>query len=213
MRHTRCMSDQLAIGRHSDDGELWWDGTAWQPAYTADRKYWFDGTTWVKQPRRLSSFLQKSERKMALALLVLLALWIAWSIWSSVTGTYVPDGQIRFDTTAAATDVERVLFVTSALFVIAVAILLGWRRRVPQLFALGIAVVASLFLVMFIGGAASPGGHMGVIGALGMGLVWGLLATVFGGMILVSGIAIAGLAGYLARIITDRVHQGQTSVH
>ncbi len=149
--HTRFMETRLLTVQHSADGELWWDGAAWRPAFTADRADWFDGTRWVAQPGSSGQGLTRSEVIIGALLVLWLISWVAWAIWATSGGHLVPDGQINFEFSKAASVANTWLTISWLAFAFVVAFWLSWRRRWVQVAeALGamIAVTVSVYVLM-----------------------------------------------------------------
>lgn len=74
----------LASVQHSADGQWWWDGTRWVPAWTPDGQWWFDGSHWRRagtspERRRLS----RREWVVVAAWAVGWAVAVAWAIWAA----------------------------------------------------------------------------------------------------------------------------------
>ena len=105
--------------RHSADGEWWWSGAEWLPAWSADRRSWFDGLRWTRNGRYRLEEPTGREFGIGAAWLLLWALSLVWSAREApgaATGT-VPDPTGVSDNAAGA---GVVILAIPALLLIAV---------------------------------------------------------------------------------------------
>ena len=75
--------------RHSPDGEWWWSGSEWLPAWSADRRWWFDGLRWT--PTRKQGLARAFRRQVAM-LGGWLLVWLLSLAWSAYVLAVSPDG-------------------------------------------------------------------------------------------------------------------------
>jgi cation transport ATPase len=205
--------------KHSADGEFWWDGSVWRPAYTQDRKYWFNGTSWIESPKVSRMRLTKVEKRVAVSLLGWLLVWIAWAVWATNGGHFVPDGQINFQLTPVASNVGAILVVAWLAFAFIVFAWLSWQNRWPQWATmLGCTIVVSivsgltLSFLMFVSpshlhGLADAGTT--AIGAASLGA----LGLAFEGPWFLATIGLGTLVGFAARKLTHRQRPEEQLAH
>lgn len=69
--------------QHSADGQWWWDGAQWVPAWSPDGQWWFDGHHW----RRAETAVDR--RRLSRRDWVVVAAWaigwavaVAWAFWA-----------------------------------------------------------------------------------------------------------------------------------
>jgi len=67
-------------GALSSDGEWWWSGERWLPAYTPDRKQRWNGVLWVRAGQRQEVILPPRLARWGIAWLVSLDLWLVAAV-------------------------------------------------------------------------------------------------------------------------------------
>ena len=204
------MGNQRARVQYSADGELWWDGAEWQPAYSEDRKYRFDGTTWVAQSTSGRPRLIHSERRIAWSLVALFAVWIVWAFWSARGAHVLPDGQINIAMTHAADMLQTVLSDLSLAFALIVTAWLVWRRRSALVglllgaMVLGMIVVMGLSNFLILYGDTPNGRHSSVAST---SLVAGIFAALAAALLLeplLIAVGLGALVGLGGRRLTRK---------
>lgn len=126
--------------QHSADGQWWWDGAQWVPAWTPDGQWWFDGSRWRRArnfPRRRR--LDRGERVVALVWVVGWVVAVAWAFWA-VTPNDVENAPMPLP-----------MFISGIglLFGLVVGLLVtaGWlaaRRRWPGVLVLVLGVTGAV---------------------------------------------------------------------
>jgi hypothetical protein len=136
-------------GLHSDNGQWWWDGQSWLPAYSVDGKRWWNGVAWVRTaPKRGSVRAIREEPR-----------WLKWSVvpWAVLLVAWVPSVVVvasHHDSRRTITTVAVVLGAVAAIATMGFGAVLTYRqhwRYVAWAILVGTALVGIFVFFTFAG--------------------------------------------------------------
>lgn len=190
---------ETAPAQHSPDGAWWWSGNEWFPAWSQDHRWWFDGTAW-REARRPALPLDRFERFLALAWLVLFGLTC---LWGQIAAPHItPDDGLPGAWLASGA----VIVVSWLLGVTVTGYVLSRRGRSAALRAFVPLVWFLMGMwVAFLANVPSPASQPGDDVSAGAGLV--LLATPALGvlwLLAALGVGLARLVARLSRVVVSR---------
>lgn len=135
----------------SSDGQWWWNGYQWLPAYTSDRKWRFDGSQW-----RSANSRPTPPRWVLVSGLLWLACVAGWLLAGTVFLAVSSPG----DSGRVASVVIAALAAVAVLATLAWGYLVGRRRATVWLWpaaAAGTAVQLFTYVTAMLAGPQSPG--------------------------------------------------------
>jgi nitrate reductase gamma subunit len=183
------------IGLHSEDGQWWWDGQAWLPAYSVDGKRWFDGVAWARTAPKRGSLraLRDGPR------------WLKWSLipWAILLVAWIPSVDVvasHHDSWQVITTIAVALGTLAVIGTMGFGALLGYLRHWRYLAwaILGGTVLAGMF-VFFTFAGSQPANAPDDPG-LGLGA---MLVTVAMAPVIAAFLWLGGVIGLLFRRLSN----------